>query len=163
MFLSASWSRQVASLGGYAVLRRQHPCRSLLEPAVACANDVARDQVLDQLPHDVAVGAQHGVVQLRVGQELVQAIETMAFRQLDRMLDRELAGAAHALDGLHAAQIRAGEDGREREGFEDGDELLRLLLTFLAQRAETVVARPVAAAAGLGVPDYVDGAQVSSS
>src|SRR5207249_5702088 len=88
-----------------------------------------------------------------------EALEPMSLGELDRGFDGHLAGATQRLDRLRAAQVRAGEDGRDWQRLEHRHQLIRLLLPLLAQRAKAIVARPVAAAAGLRVPDDVEGAQ----
>src|SRR5205814_5448007 len=83
-----------------------------------------------------------------------------AFCQAGLGLDLHLVRAREGLDGLHAPQVRAAVDRCDVVGGEYGDELFGLLHALLAERSLAVVARPVAAAARLGMPHEIEGAQV---
>ena len=64
------------------VVDLDHPGRAFVVTALAGPDDLARDEILDQLPHDVPVGAQHGIAQRAITKKLTQAFETVAFDTL---------------------------------------------------------------------------------
>src|SRR5580704_17096128 len=68
-------------------------------------------ELFDQLPHDVAVRAEHRVIELGVAHYLHRPGQPVAFGELRRLLDRQLASASQRLDSLHAAQEGARVDG----------------------------------------------------
>src|SRR5207302_7472488 len=156
-----SWGGDVACFGDGRVVDAQDPGRALLESTLAWLDHVPADEVFDEVPHDVAVRAEHRVVEISITEELVESGKPMSLRQRVRRLDREPVCARQPLNGLHASQVRAGKDRRDRERLEDIDQLFGLFQALLAQRAEAVIACPVTAAAGFRVPDYVEGSHVN--
>src|SRR5207247_4618723 len=100
------------------------------------------------------------LVELGVAEESIRCLELSAFCQAGLGLDLQLVRARDGLDGLHAPKVRAAVDRRDVEGGECGDELFGLLHTFLAEGSLAIVAGPVAAAAGLGMPHEIESAQV---
>src|ERR1700704_5708860 len=54
------------------------PRRTFLEPAFAGFDDLALDELFDELPDDVAVRAEHHLVQLGIADELHRPRETVA-------------------------------------------------------------------------------------
>src|SRR3979490_965178 len=147
---SGRWNEPGASEG--ATLEVDDPCRTFLEPALARFDDLALDELFDQLPDDVSVRAEHHLVQLGIADELHRAGQPMALGQRWRLLHRQLAGAGQRFDRLHAAQKRTRVNRRDRKRLQDLDERLGLLDSLPGQRALAIVTGPVAPAARLRMP-----------
>src|SRR5260370_428636 len=155
-FFGACLSRcgDVARFHWNPTLHLDHPRRSLVEVLAKRGEHAPLRQVLDQLPHDVAVRAQHHLVELGLVEESIRCVEPSAFAKAWFGLDLQLVRARDGLDGLHASQVRAAVDRREVVGGEVRDELFGLLHGLLAGRALAAVAGPMAASPGLGTrPD----------
>src|SRR5882672_12473029 len=133
------------------ILEVDDPGRALLEPALPRLDDTPLDKLFDELPDDVAMRAEHHLVQLCIADELHRARQAVALGQRRRLLERKLAHSGQRFDGLDAAQKRAGVNGGDREWREDLDQRLGLLDSLLAQRTLAVIAGPVPPAAGLRV------------
>src|SRR6266849_7631191 len=140
-----------------AVLDVDRPGRGLFVAALASPDHTPPDEVLDELPDDVPVGAQDGVVELRIAQELEGAAQPVSLSERRRLDDRDFQLPCQRLHSLHAAQIWARVDRRDLERLHDIDERLGLLGALLADGAKAVVALPVAAASGFGVADEIEG------
>src|SRR5260370_39651138 len=107
--------------------------------------------------------AQDDVIELRVAHELEGAAHPTALGQRGRLLNLQATIPRERLHRLHAPEIWARVDRGDLERLEDVDERLGLLHALLAEGADTVVAFPVAPAAGLGVADEIENAhQVST-
>src|SRR5205823_14952086 len=92
--------------------------------------------------------------------EPVRGVYASASGQGGLRLHLPLVRGRDGLDGLHAPQVRAAVDRRDVEGGECGADLFGLVHTFLAEGSLAIVAGPVAAAAGLGMPHEIESAQV---
>src|SRR5260370_28226829 len=92
-----------SSLGNAMVIDLEHPGRALLEPALACPDHLATDEVFDQLPEDVAVRAEHEPIERSIAQEFDQALQAVTLFQRGRRLDLFPPCAGERFDGLHAA------------------------------------------------------------
>src|SRR2546429_7239737 len=133
------------------VLDLDHPRRALVVAANAGLDHAPPDEVLDQLPDQIAMRAQDDIVELGVVHELVSTAQPAALREGRGLLDVDLAVARQRLDGLHAAEVRARVDRGDLERLHHVDQALGLLHALPAERPDAVVALPVAAAAGLRV------------
>src|SRR5207245_5957731 len=101
-----SRSRDVArSLRDAVLVHLEHPRRALLVSAFPGLDDLAFDQVFDQLPDHVAVGAEHDLVQRSIAEELGQALEAMPFFERRRRFDLEPPRTREWLDCLHAPHV----------------------------------------------------------
>src|SRR5258708_24565980 len=138
-----SRSRYEARAHGLSRRDLDHPGRAFLVASLARPDHATAHEVLDELPDDVAVGAEDDVIELRVAHELERAGQATSLRQRRGLVDLESAILRQRLHRLHAAQIRAGVDGGGVERLENIDQVPRLLDTFLAQRTEAVIALPV--------------------
>src|ERR1700730_4207412 len=103
-----------------------HPGRAFFVTALAGPDNLALDQLFDELPNDVAVSAKHNVVQLAIANEFHCSGESVPLSQVRRLLDLELAGPGQRLDCLDAAPKWAREDGGDRKRLEDLDKGRRL-------------------------------------
>src|SRR3982074_190816 len=92
-----------------------HPRRAFVETALARLHDLALHQLLDELPHDVTVRAEHHVVQLGITDEFHRTREPMALGEILRLFDLQLAGAGQRLPCLHAPGKGARENARAAE------------------------------------------------
>src|SRR5437867_5716857 len=152
--------RDVARFHGNPTLHLDHPRRSLVEVLAKRRKHPSLGEVLDQLPNDVAVRTQHDLVELGVVEESIRGLEPSAFGQAGLGLDLQLVRVREGLDGLHAPHVRAAVHRCDVVGGECGDELFGLLYALLAEGTLAVVAGPVAATAGLGMPHEIESAQV---
>src|SRR5467141_3195919 len=75
-------------LGHAMVVDLQHPSRALLEAALALPDHTAADEVFDELPHDVAMRAEHDIVEASIAEELGKALQALTFGQRRGLLDR---------------------------------------------------------------------------
>jgi hypothetical protein len=82
------------------VVDLEHPRRALRVAAFARPDDLAGDEVFEELPHDVAVSAQHHVPERAVAQELAEALEAASLLERRRVFDLDPARASERLDGL---------------------------------------------------------------
>src|ERR1051325_11999367 len=71
----------VARLDRHPRAGLHHPRRTFVEVLAEGREDAPLRQVLDQLPHDVAMRAQDRAVELRVAEETICGVETAAFGQ----------------------------------------------------------------------------------
>src|SRR5438477_8087349 len=122
------------SLRDAVIVDLEHPGRALLVPTFSVLDDLALDQVLDQLPDDVAMGGEHGGVERSIAEELGQALEAVAFFEGWRRLDLQTARSGERFDRLHAPQVWAREDVGDSKRLENRDKILGLLFSFAAQR-----------------------------
>src|SRR5207302_1758187 len=159
-----SGGRDVArSLGDPMIVHLEQPGGALLVPTFPRLDQLTLNQVFDQLPDDVAVRAEHDVGKRSIAEELGQTLEAVPLFERRRRFDLEAAGTREWFDGLRAPQVWAREDVGDSKRLEDRNELLGLLLSFVVQRPETVVARPVAAAPRLRVAHDIKRPQVRAS
>src|ERR1700688_2290775 len=77
-----------------AVFDVNHRGRSLVEAACPRLDHALIHELLDQLPNDVAVRAEHDVVELGVSHDLHRAGQPMTLRELRRLLDRQLVSSS---------------------------------------------------------------------
>jgi hypothetical protein len=108
------------------------------------------------------VTAQDDLVEVGITRELGSSLQTLTLGKCWRLLDLETTRARRGLDRLNAAEERARVNGGDGKRLQDRDQLLGLLLAFLAQRALTVISGPVTPAPRFGVPDEVESRQGSS-
>src|SRR5258706_14620843 len=87
-----------------SILEVDDPRRPFLKPAFAGFDSLALDELFDQLPDDVAVCAEHHLVQVGIANELHRSRQTMALGQRWCLLDRQLARAGQRFDRRQAAQ-----------------------------------------------------------
>src|SRR6267378_783147 len=103
------------------------PRRPFLKPAFAGFDSLPLDELLDQLPDNVAVCGEHHLIQVGIANELHRARQTMALSQGWCLLDRQLPRAGQRFDRLHAAQKGTRVNRRDRKRLQDLDERLSLL------------------------------------
>src|SRR5256885_4196282 len=153
-----SRGRNVACAHRRSLLHVDNPGGALLELLLEPGQHLALDQVLHELPHDVAMCAENGVLELFVLEELIrfQALPLGEDRVLHHL---QAARTCKRLDGLDAAQVRAAQDVGDGQVRKQVHQLVSLLEAFLAERPLAIVTAPVAAAPGLRVPDEIESAQ----
>src|SRR2546430_12816294 len=95
--------RNVARFCGRSAVDVEHPGRPFVESSLTRLDHSALDQLFDELPHDVAVRAEHHAIEAAIGEELSEAGQAVTLGQLDRSLQLELAGTCERFDGLNAA------------------------------------------------------------
>src|SRR5713226_2955438 len=115
----ASRGRDEASVHEGIVIDLDDPRRAFLEPTFAGLHDVTLDQLLNQLPNDVAMRAQHRVVEVWIAQELHRSLQAVTLRKRRCLFGRDAMCPGERLHGLHAAQERAREDRGHWEWLED--------------------------------------------
>src|SRR6202158_6318789 len=104
----ASGRRNVTSFHEGAVIDFHDPRGALVVTTFPRPRYLPVDELLDQLPHDVAVSAKHRALQLGVAHQLHRARQPFAFAERRRLFERELERLGEWLHCLHAAKIRAG-------------------------------------------------------
>ena len=120
-------------------LKIHDPRAPLLETALRRLHDAALDKVIDQLPDHIAVCAKNRLLELGVAHELKRAGQTLAFRELGRLIELEPSSSRERFHGLDAPQVRAAQEVSDRKRPKDGDERLRLLEALLAEGTKPII------------------------
>src|SRR4051812_34075652 len=148
--------RYVPGATHLVALGLQHPDRTLLHPVVAQLHAVATE-VVEELLHHVAVGAEHDVAVLHLLEQSQRLRQAGAFGEGVGGLDVDLEATGERRHGLDAADVRAAQDQVDRLLHELVDDAVGLHAADLRQGPERVVALPAAAGARPRVTDKVDG------
>jgi hypothetical protein len=134
----------------------QYPRGALGPPGRGRQLDAGPLELFEDLADELAVGAEHGPVEGRAGQQLEHAGGGALDPQGLVGLDRPSEPAGQRLDGLEAALGRAGDDPAQRAAAQPVDQPQRLLASLGRQGAGQVGARPMGLLARVGVPHEVD-------
>jgi len=134
----------------------EYPRGSLGPPGRVRQLDAGPLELVEDLADDLAVGAEHGPVQGRGGQQLEHAGAGAVDAEGLVGLDRAAEPAAQGLNGLEAALGRAGEQAAQWLGAKPVGQAERLPAALGRQGAAQVVAMLVRLLAGVGMAHEID-------
>src|SRR5437016_14321469 len=99
--------------------------------------------------------AKHSIAPLERLHDSDETLAASSFFEVFPRLDRQLKGSGQWLDGLHAADVRAGQGLVDPFIFQALGQGLSLAVAVLVQAPKPVIACPLIAVAVFGMPDDV--------